>query len=145
MLTFAIDMTFVFKWEGGYVNDPNDPGGETNYGISKRAYPNVDIKNLTRQAAQEIYQRDYWDAISGDILNPALACAALDCAINMGVGRAKQFLVQTTDWQQFIQLRKDYYTNLVKEKPALGKYLNGWLNRVNDLQKFIQANNEGIS
>lgn len=139
-LSFGIDMTFVFKWEGGYVNDPSDPGGETNMGISKRAYPNLDIRNLTRQAAQEIYQRDYWNAIKGDTLDPALACAALDTAINMGVGRATQFLNQTNDWNQFIQLRKNYYTNLVKQKPAMGKYLNGWMNRVNDLQKFIEAN-----
>lgn len=142
MLTFAIDMTFVFKWEGGYVNDSSDPGGETNFGISKRAYPNVDIRNLTKQQAQEIYQRDYWNCISGDTLDPALAAAAFDTAVNMGVSRAKQFLSQTNDWKQFIQLRKDYYTNLVKEKPALGKYLKGWLNRVNDLQKFIAANQE---
>lgn len=133
-------MTFVFKWEGGYVNDPSDPGGETNFGISKRAYPNIDIKNLTRQAAQEIYQRDYWDAIKGDTLEPALGAVALDTAINMGVSRAKQFLAQTSDWQHFIQLRKDYYTNLVKARPSLGKYINGWMNRINDLVKFIQAN-----
>jgi lysozyme family protein len=140
MLSFAIDMTFIFKWEGGYVNDPSDPGGETNFGISKRSYPNLDIKNLTRQAAQEIYQRDYWNAIKGDTLDGSLACVALDTAINMGVSRANQFLQQTKDWRQFIQLRKDYYTNLVKAKPALGKYLNGWLNRVNDLVKFVEAN-----
>jgi lysozyme family protein len=141
MLTFAIDMTFVFKWEGGYVNDPNDPGGETNFGISKRSYPNVDIKNLTRQAAQEIYQRDYWNRISGDNLDPSLACAALDTAINMGVSRALQFINQSNkDWKQFIQLRKDYYNNLAASKPTMQKYLKGWLNRVNDLQKFIEAN-----
>lgn len=139
-LAFGLDMTFVFKWEGGYVNDPSDPGGETNFGISKRAYPNIDIKNLTRQAAQEIYQRDYWDAIKGDTLEPALGAVALDTAINMGVSRAKQFLAQTSDWQHFIQLRKDYYTNLVKARPSLGKYINGWMNRINDLVKFIQAN-----
>src|ERR1700743_939548 len=127
-LGFGMDMTFVFKWEGGYVNDPSDPGGETNFGISKRAYPNVDIKNLTRQAAQEIYERDYWSKINGDTLEPNLACAALDTAINMGVSRAMQFLQQSgNDWQQFIQLRKDYYTNLVKAKPAMGKYINGWM------------------
>lgn len=139
-LSFGIDMTFVFQHEGGYVNDPIDPGGETNYGISKRSYPNVDIKSLTRQAAQEIYQRDYWNVIKGDTLEPSLGCAALDTAINIGVSRALQFLNQTKDWRQFIQLRKDYYTNLVKEKPALGKFLNGWLNRANDLVKFIEAN-----
>jgi len=140
MLSFAIDMTFIFKWEGGYVNDAVDPGGETNFGISKRAYPNVDIKNLTRQAAQDIYKRDYWDAIQGDTLDPSLACAALNCAVNMGVGRAKQFLAQTKDWVQFVSLCKNYYLNLIKQKPAMAKYQAGWLNRLNDLSKFIEAN-----
>ncbi|MBI5843910.1 MAG: hypothetical protein HZB23_04475 [Deltaproteobacteria bacterium] len=45
--------------EGGYVNDPADPGGETRFGISRRAYPNEDIKALTRERAAEIYYRDY--------------------------------------------------------------------------------------
>jgi len=140
MLTFAIDMTFIFKWEGGYVNDPADPGGETKFGISKRAYPSVDIKNLTKQAAQEIYQRDYWNAIQGDTLDPALACVALNCAINMGVGRAKQFLAQTSDWEQFLQLCESYYKNLAQSKPTMQKYLKGWLNRLDDLEKFVLAN-----
>ena len=51
----------VLHHEGGYVNDPKDPGGETNYGISKRAYPDVDIKNLTEDGAKDIYRRDYWE------------------------------------------------------------------------------------
>ena len=46
--------------EGGYVNNPNDSGGETNFGISKRSYPNVDIKSLTQDEAIEIYHKDYW-------------------------------------------------------------------------------------
>ncbi len=58
---FEKAMTFIFKWEGGYVNDGNDPGGETNFGISKRAYPNLDIKNLTKDEAKQIYYRDYWE------------------------------------------------------------------------------------
>ena len=58
--------------EGGYVNDARDPGGETKYGISKRAYPQVDIKALTLDAAKEIYKRDYWDAMGIDQLPPGL-------------------------------------------------------------------------
>ena len=50
----------ILKYEGGYVNDPNDLGSETNFGISKRSYPNVDIKNLTKEQAIEIYHRDWW-------------------------------------------------------------------------------------
>ena len=47
----------VLKHEGGYVNDPTDLGGETNFGITKRFYPDVDIKNLTKEQAVEIYKR----------------------------------------------------------------------------------------
>ena len=50
----------VLHHEGGYVNAPQDPGGETKFGISKRAYPNVDIKNLSRKQAIKIYYDDYW-------------------------------------------------------------------------------------
>lgn len=46
---FTKAMQFISKWEGEYSNDPFDPGGETKYGISKRAYPNLDIKNLTKE------------------------------------------------------------------------------------------------
>lgn len=49
----------VIEREGGYVNDPDDPGGETKYGISKRSYPTLDIKNLTVEQASDIYMRDF--------------------------------------------------------------------------------------
>ena len=42
----------VLHHEGGYVNDPKDPGGETNFGIAKRSHPDVDIKNLTKDGAK---------------------------------------------------------------------------------------------
>jgi len=52
---------FVIRLEGeNYVNDPADYGGESKYGISKRYYPEYDIKNLTLDQAKEIYWRDYW-------------------------------------------------------------------------------------
>ena len=58
----------ILGHEGGYVNDPQDPGGETNWGISKRSYPGEDIKNLTLDQAAAIYRRDYWDmARAGDL------------------------------------------------------------------------------
>lgn len=54
-------MKTIVDIEGGYVNDPDDPGGETKYGISKARYPNYDIKNLTISEAEIIYRRDFWD------------------------------------------------------------------------------------
>ena len=82
----------VVAHEGGYVNDAKDPGGETNFGISKRAYPQVDIKNLTRDAAKAIYKRDYWDRAQCDKLPPTLAYLLFDAAVNSGIGQAIRFL-----------------------------------------------------
>jgi lysozyme family protein len=78
----------ILSSEGGYVNHPKDPGGETNWGISKRSYPNLDIKNLTRQQAIDIYKRDFWDKIRADKMHPALAFQVLDFAVNSGIGTA---------------------------------------------------------
>jgi lysozyme family protein len=81
--------------EGGYVNDPNDPGGETKYGISKRSYPNVDIASLSLEDAEAIYQKDFWVPAGCPDMPPRLAFVVLDCAINNGVTRAIMFLQQT--------------------------------------------------
>ena len=54
-ITFDEIIEVVLHHEGGYVNDPKDPGGETNFGISKRAYPDVDMKTLTKEGAKDIY------------------------------------------------------------------------------------------
>ena len=62
-MTFDAAFDRLIWHEGGYANDPDDPGGETNWGISKRAYPNLVIKALTREQAREIYQRDFWNRI----------------------------------------------------------------------------------
>ncbi|MGI0106723.1 glycoside hydrolase family 108 protein [Salinimicrobium sp. WS361] len=79
--------------EGGYVNDPTDRGGETKYGISKRSYPHLDIKNLTLQQAEEIYYRDFWKANGLDnIIKYELALELFDTGVNMGVGVAPRFL-----------------------------------------------------
>lgn len=78
----------VLGHEGGYVNDPNDPGGETQWGISKRSYPDVDIKNLSRADAVLIYKRDFWDAASLGKMPKSIAYQALDFAVNSGIGTA---------------------------------------------------------
>lgn len=78
--------------EGGYVNDSRDPGGETKYGVSKRAYPDVDIKNLTLEQAKAIYKRDYWDRARCDDLPPQVAFQVFDTAVNSGIGQSIRFL-----------------------------------------------------
>jgi lysozyme family protein len=83
---------FVLSYEGGYVNDPNDAGGETNFGISKRSYPSLDIKALTVDQARDIYKRDFWTTVCADQLPENLAIAAFDCAVNQGVGIASRLI-----------------------------------------------------
>lgn len=84
----------VLRHEGGYVNHPSDPGGETNFGISRRAYPGEDIRGMTRVRAAEIYRRDYWDAVQGDDLPAGLDLVAFDAAVNSGVSRGAKWLQQ---------------------------------------------------
>lgn len=88
MGTFDEFINRVLSVEGGYVNDPRDPGGETKFGISKRSYPNVDIKGLSRDQAIAIYRVDFWHRVHGDELPPAVAYQALDFAVNSGVETA---------------------------------------------------------
>ena len=78
--------------EGGYVNDPADPGGETKYGISKRSYPDVDIKNLTLAEAKVIYYQDFWVKAHCDEMPPLVAFNVFDAAVNHGRGQAIRFL-----------------------------------------------------
>lgn len=92
MANFNRIIYHILDEEGGYVNNPLDPGGETKYGISKRAYPSVDIKNLKPEKAIEIYRQDYWTPIRGDDLPQGVDLMVLDCAINQGVGAAVKLL-----------------------------------------------------
>ena len=93
-MTTWFDQCFekLIGYEDGYTLDPKDPGGETSWGISKRAYPAVDIKNLTRDGAKDIYKRDYWDRAQCDKLPPTLAFLLFDAAVNSGIGQAIRFL-----------------------------------------------------
>lgn len=92
MANFNDALQIILKHEGGYVNHPSDPGGETNYGISKRAYPDEDIANLTVERAGELYKRDYWDKVCGDDIPYPVALCVFDTAVNSGVRRASRWL-----------------------------------------------------
>lgn len=82
----------LLSHEGGYVNHPSDPGGETQWGISKRSYPSVNIKTLTRAEAKEIYRRDFWVKSGADKMAPAVAFNVLDGAVNSGISRSIRWL-----------------------------------------------------
>ena len=89
---FSDALALVLKWEGGYINDPNDPGGETNLGICKRDHPNLDIKNLTVAQVTPIYKTNYWDACKCDLFPSVLATCVFDSAVNQGTGTAVRLL-----------------------------------------------------
>ena len=89
-MSFDLAVKRVIKSEGGYVNDPKDPGGETKYGISKRSYPSVDIKNLTVDEAGQIYHRDFWIKLPS--LPEPLDYLVFDFALNAGVKTAVKTL-----------------------------------------------------
>jgi lysozyme family protein len=103
---FARCFAFTLGAEGGYSNNPADPGnwtggaighGElhgTKFGISAAAYPKIDIANLTQDAAQQIYKKDYWAALHGDELPLPIALVAFDAVVNAGPRRAVLWLQQ---------------------------------------------------
>lgn len=85
MAAFEDAIGSLLQDEGGYVNDPNDAGGETNYGISKRSFPNENIKALTPAKAALIYKSTYWAGKHLDQLkSQAVATKVLDLMVNMG-------------------------------------------------------------
>lgn len=92
MDTFQRAFELVIGHEGGYVNDPRDPGGETKYGISKRANPDVDIRNLTLAQAQWIYRQRYWLPLHADAMPEAVAVQVFDAAVNHGIKPAVRMM-----------------------------------------------------
>ena len=94
MSTFDFEDCFnrLIGHEGGYVNNSSDPGGETKFGVSKRTYPDLDIKNLSIEQAKAIYKRDYWDRAKCDMLPPIVAFQVFDTAVNSGIGQSIRFL-----------------------------------------------------
>ncbi len=142
----------ILKSEGGYVNDARDPGGETNYGISKRHHPDEDIKNMTPDRAKEIYTKDYWDVIQADKLPAPLAVIVTDHAVNAGPARAIRMLQELVGAEAdgvvgpiTIRLAKAFWsrngTNTIKwynkariryyrRLPGWAHFGDGWVHRV---------------
>ena len=143
----------VLEHEGGYVNDPKDPGGETNFGIAKRSHPDVDIKNLTKEQATEIYKKVYWDKNRVGELPTHLKYIYFDMCVNMGRSRAVKILqesannkgknisvdggmgpmtlkaIENVELERVRAFRVKYYADLVTRKPDLEKFYFGWFRR----------------
>ncbi len=151
---FKKSLNALFYWEGGYVNDPNDPGGKTKYGISKRAYPNVDISKLTKKKAGEIYFNDYWEPCGCEDLPAGIDLIVFDTAVNCGTDKSVRILQesvgssvdgvygpntqaaaeksnQQSAIKEFVARRAVYYGKLAK----LDRFGLGWMRRLADMHQ----------
>ena len=89
-------LKLILHHEGGYVNHPKDPGGETNLGVTKRVYEEwggtKDMKDLTVEDVSPIYKKNYWDKMKCDDLPSGLDLCVFDFGVNAGPGRAAKYL-----------------------------------------------------
>jgi len=139
--------------EGGYVNDVDDPGGETKFGISRRSYPHVDIKNLTKEDAAAILQRDFYDLLRLDeVANETIRWKIFDMAVNMGRIRATMYVQAAVGVRvdgimgqetlyainamhperlllKLVEASVMHYTRIVTRNTSQVKFLAGWMTR----------------
>jgi len=103
---FSIVQPLIDKWEGGYDNDPADPGGATNHGIThgelaewRKTHPGGSIETLSLDEAHQIFRENYWNKLSCDQLPLAVAAMAYNAGVNSGVSRGAKFLQQCLNKQ----------------------------------------------
>ncbi|HPC92900.1 MAG TPA: glycosyl hydrolase 108 family protein [Myxococcota bacterium] len=126
---------FVLAQEGGFVDDPRDPGGRTNFGISQRAYPDLDIASLTKQQATEIYREDYWKRAGCAELPWPVNLAHFDFAVNAGIGAASKLLGESGgNFAAYLAARRAFYQSL----NSFSVFGQGWMNRVNQLEDYVK-------
>lgn len=92
MSDFEVSINRILGHEGGYVDNKKDAGGRTNWGISARSYPKLDIGALTREQAIALYKRDFWDVLDLGKLPVGVGFQLLDFAVNSGTGTASRML-----------------------------------------------------
>jgi len=128
--TKAVD-DLIDNWEGGYVDDPKDPGGETKYGISRAQYPKLDIKDLTRDQAIDIYYRDYWLRYKLDekISDPAIRAKCFNMGVLMGPLTALAIALSSKEIDDYRDRCKRHFELIVQNHPEEEKFLKGWLRR----------------
>lgn len=143
--------------EGGYVFDPDDAGGETKFGIAKRFWPDVDIKNLTIEHAFDIYHKFYADPLKiAEIDSLRIGWKIFDFGVNAGhvvsakaaqksVGlepdgfigpKTLKALNEVDDdvfMMKFVPLQEAHYQAIVDRKPSQAKFIHGWLKRARDV------------
>lgn len=145
---FEIAVNHILKHEGEFTRASTDPGNwtggsvgsgslvGTKYGISAKAYPQLDIPNLTVAQAVAIYRRDYWTPMGCDYMTPSMALVVFDCAVNQGRGRAGDFLARSRSYGEFMAYRMQHYLSLRTLWPVYGR---GWMIRFQDTLQMAAA------
>ena len=125
--------------EGGFVHHRDDPGGETKFGISKRSYPHLNIKNLTKQEAIDIYRRDFWARVPVGLCD-VMRWMVFDSAVQHGTKRALTWLEMHPTLLGYTSNRMAFYVAL-SNWPSFGK---GWMNRVASLLQCYRCCNAAM-
>lgn len=125
------------KRKTGYVNHPEDPGGETKFGIAANYNPGVDIKKLTLADAVAIYKTKHWDARNLTQKSLPMAVALFDSYVLHSPRTVQGWRDDASDARSLLRLRRDFYYS----KPR-GTFTAGWINRVNDLMKYVDILSE---
>ena len=153
-MTFDEIIDNVLESEGGYVNDKHDAGGETNLGISKKAYPDLDIKKLTIEHAKQIYYEDYWTPSKAEQLPNQLREVYFDMVVNFGRRGAARVLQEACNGKNTYKIKEDgkvgaatigacknlepdrlrayrvlKFAKIVIKKPTQEKFWFGWFRR----------------
>jgi hypothetical protein len=125
----AVD-DLIDNWEGGYVFDRDDPGGETKYGISKRSYPLLEIAGLTRDDAIGIYFRDYWRKYSVEkIQDPQMRAKAFNMGALMGMKTALLLMVGCRNIDEYRLVCEKHFEAICIKHSECNKFLHGWKRR----------------
>jgi len=143
----------------GYVNIPQDRGGETKYGVAKRANPDIDVYALDLEGAMAVYFRRYWLAGKCDQLNFPISMMHFDGCVNHGIGRANKFLqraVRVTEdgvigpvtiaavnnsapldiIKNLSETRTNFYHAIINRDKSQKIFLNGWMRRIDTVTEF---------
>ena len=154
---FETCLDLLLKDEGGFVNNPKDPGGMTNLGVTKTAWESFvgrassekEMRSLTRKSVSSFYEKKYWDACKCDSLPSGIDYLIFDFAVNAGVGRAIKTLqdvlgitkdgsigpvtLQNVDISDKIDLISRYSSAKIRHYeslPTFPEFGKGWLSRV---------------
>ena len=156
----------MLKSEGGYVNNPADPGGMTNLGVTKATWENwvgresdeAEMRGLTPEKVEPLYKKKYWDAVRGDELPPGISYLCFDFAVNAGAGRSIKTLqtavgvtpdggfgpmtmaaVQAVDPVELIERFSQAKEDFYRSLTTFSTFGKGWLNRVADVKVKASA------